>query len=97
MRPKELRRELMALTDFRPVVLVDRDLRPRLGVEVGLTPDRRRRVGRPDGGLFAEAPALHQLVDVCHATFPPQPGLPVSGLSALDLRPAREPDATPRP
>ena len=79
MRLEKLRRELVALADFSPVILVHRDLRPRLGIEVGMTPDGRRRIRRPDGGLFAESPAFHQFVDVCHAIFSPQPELPVLG------------------
>ena len=42
MRLEELRRELVALADFRPVILVHRDLRPRLGIEIRVTPDGRR-------------------------------------------------------
>ena len=79
MRLEKLRRELVALADFRPVILVHRDLRPRLGIEVRVTPDGGGSIRRPDGGLLAEPPAVHQFIDVSHATFPPEPELPVLG------------------
>ena len=79
MRLEELRRELVALADFRPVVLVHRDLRPRLGIEIGVTPDGGDQIRRSDGGLFAESPTVQQFIDVRHATFPPQPELPAFG------------------
>src|ERR1035438_237743 len=79
MRLEKLRREFMPFADFRPVVLIHWNLGPRFGVEVGVTPDRRHCVGGSDGGLLAEPPAVHQLVDVSHATFPPEQRL-VCGL-----------------
>ena len=79
MRLEKLRRELVALADFSPVVLVHRDLRPRLGIEIRVTPDGGDQIRRSDGGLFAESPAVHQFIDVCHATFSPQPELPAFG------------------
>ena len=78
MRLEKLRRELVALADFRPVILVHRDLRPRFGIEIRVTPDGGDQIRRSDGGLFAESPTVQQLVDVRHATFPPQPQLPAS-------------------
>src|ERR1035438_3011424 len=89
MRLEELRRELVAFADFRPVILVHGDLRPRFGIEIRVTPDGRHQVGRSNGSLFAESPTVQQFTDVSHVAFPPQSHLPASALP-----PVREPDAT---
>src|ERR1017187_4252689 len=92
MRLEKLGRELVAFADFRPVVLVHGDLRPRFGIEIRVTPDGGYQIRRSDGGLFAESPTVQQFADIRHATFPPQPQLPASAPP-----PARAPDATRTP
>jgi hypothetical protein len=56
----------VAFADFRPVILVHWDLRPRFGIEIRVTPDGGDQIRRSDGGLFAESPTVQQFTDVSH-------------------------------